>query len=267
MPAFLARFERFERIGSTNDIVRDWLADRQPEVCVAVTDQQDAGRGRAGRSWTAPSGAALLLSVGFRPIWLQPDHVWRLAAVASVAMAGACEEVAGLPARAVMLKWPNDLVTASIDGSVRKLVGVLGETEGLGTADPRAVVGIGVNVDWPAAAFPPGLVGSMTSLREVAGRAIGRDAVLSAFLARLEPAIEALRAGSFDAGTWEDRQVTTGRQIRLERPEGGVIAFASGVDPVSGALLVTEDPAYPPQPIMVGDVTHVRVATDAPVPV
>jgi BirA family biotin operon repressor/biotin-[acetyl-CoA-carboxylase] ligase len=262
MAAFVSRFERFERVGSTNDVVHDWLAAGEAELCVAVTDHQAAGRGRAGRTWTAPPGAALLVSLGFRPVSLRPDHVWRLPAVASVVMAEACEEVTGLPARTVMLKWPNDLVAAADDGTFRKLAGVLGETEGLGTADPRAVVGLGVNMNWRADDFPPELAASMTSLREICGRPVDRDAVLEAFLAILEPAIDALYAGAMDAASWEDRQVTTGRRIRLDRPEGTVTVFASGVHPGSGAILVTEDPAIPPEPVLVGEVMHVRLAPD-----
>ena len=63
-----------------------------------------AGPGRPRR---APR---LLLSLGFRPTWLAPGHAWRLAAVVSLAMADAAEDVAGLRDRAVRLKWPNDLV-------------------------------------------------------------------------------------------------------------------------------------------------------------
>ncbi len=70
MTAFLARSERFAEVGSTNDVVRDWLADGTPEVCLAIADEQSAGRGRDGRTWVAPPGAALLLSLGFRPTWL-----------------------------------------------------------------------------------------------------------------------------------------------------------------------------------------------------
>jgi BirA family biotin operon repressor/biotin-[acetyl-CoA-carboxylase] ligase len=65
-PAF-ARVERFARLGSTNDVVRDWLANGEREICVAVAGEQTAGRGRNGRTWTAPPGAALLLSLGLRP--------------------------------------------------------------------------------------------------------------------------------------------------------------------------------------------------------
>ncbi|MDQ2965939.1 MAG: hypothetical protein M3R57_08835, partial [Chloroflexota bacterium] len=93
---FLSRTERFAIVGSTNDVVRGWLADGTPEVCLAVADEQSAGRGREGRSWQAPAGAALLLSLGFRPNWLLADQAWRLAAITSLAMAEAAEDVAGL---------------------------------------------------------------------------------------------------------------------------------------------------------------------------
>ncbi len=110
MNRFLARSQRFPAVGSTNDVVRDWLAAGTPEVCLAIADEQTAGRGREGRSWVAPRGAALLLSLGFRPTWLAPEQVWQLAAVASLAMAEAGETIAGLPDGAIRLKWPNDLV-------------------------------------------------------------------------------------------------------------------------------------------------------------
>ena len=64
----------------------------------------------------------------------------------------------------------------------RKLAGVLGETDGLGTDDPRAVVGIGINADWAPDDFPPELAGDMTSLRAIAdGRRIDTAALLEAF--------------------------------------------------------------------------------------
>jgi BirA family biotin operon repressor/biotin-[acetyl-CoA-carboxylase] ligase len=268
---FLARRERFEAVGSTNDVVRSWLADGTPEVCLAVAGAQTAGRGREGRAWLAPPGAALLLSVGFRPTWLAPDRAWRLAAVATLAMAAAAERVAGLAAGTIALKWPNDLVIAAPDGaepstgagrSVRKVAGVLGETDGLGTTDPRVVVGLGVNVDWPAADFPPSLTRSMSSLREAAdGRSIDRDDLLEEFIEGLEPGVEALRRGDFDDEQWGRRQVTTGRTIRLITPVGDALVDAVGVDAASGALLIA-DPGAPDaiRHVVVGEIVHVRLA-------
>jgi BirA family biotin operon repressor/biotin-[acetyl-CoA-carboxylase] ligase len=285
--AMYARVARFGAVGSTNDLVRDWLAQGVDEVCIAVADEQTTGRGRHGRTWQAPPGAALLLSAGFRPDWLAPDRVWRLGAIVALAMADAGEDAAGLPVGAIRLKWPNDLVIdaggphALLVGDLtpeaarerlaaplelRKLAGVLGESEGLGTADPRVVVGIGINAGWAAADFPPELATTMTSLRDAsAGRPIDREALLRGFLDRLEARIEALRAGYFDVAGWTERQATTGRRVVLDAGVGDASVpapvLAVGVDGASGALVV-EDASAPggERAVHAGEVVRVRLA-------
>ena len=261
MAEFLARRERFAVVGSTNDVVRGWLAEGTPEICLAVADQQTAGRGREGRTWRTPAGGALLLSLGFRPGWLAPAQVWRLAATISLAMAETAEATAGLADGAIRLKWPNDLVIDAADG-VRKLAGVLGETDGLGGPDPRAVIGLGLNTDWVRDEFPPDLAGTMTSLREASlGSSIDHDALLEGFLARLAIRIEALRNGQFDATGWAERQITTGRDVELSAPDGAVTTVrATGVDAATGALVVA-DPDAPTgeRHVVVGEIRHVRL--------
>lgn len=286
--AALSRLEHLPRTGSTNDVVRGWLAAGVPEVCVAVADEQTAGRGRLGRTWSAPPGAALLLSAGFRPAWLTADRTWRLAATVALAMCDAAEDTAGLPQGAVRLKWPNDLVIevrgphallAGVEEAdeaaarlaapveLRKLAGILGESEGLGTADPRVVVGIGINADWVAADFPAGIAGSMTSLREASGgRPIDRGGLLDAFLEYLEARLDALRAGFFDLASWADRQALTGRLVTLDGPGDGAgdraeEVVALGVDAVTGALVV-RGPATGAEERLVhaGEVVRVRLA-------
>jgi BirA family transcriptional regulator, biotin operon repressor / biotin---[acetyl-CoA-carboxylase] ligase len=260
MTPLFARHERFERVGSTNDVVREWLAAGTPEVCLAVADEQAAGRGREGRRWQAPPGGALLVSLGFRPGWLEPADTWRLAATTSLAMAEAAEHVAGLPVGAIRLKWPNDLVLET-GGAIRKIAGVLGETDGLGTHDPRAVIGIGVNTDWAAAAFPPDLAASMTSLRQAnGGRPVESGRLLGVFLERLEPRVVGLRAGDFAGGSWAARQATTGRTVRLETSDGDVSVLALGVDEETGALVVADpDDRAGERKVMVGEIRHVRL--------
>jgi BirA family biotin operon repressor/biotin-[acetyl-CoA-carboxylase] ligase len=275
--AFVSRFEWLPVVGSTNDVVAGWLRDGTDEVCVAVADEQLAGRGRAGRTWSAPSGAALLLSAGFRPTWLPAPQAWRLSAAVSLAMADAAEAVVGLAPGTIRLKWPNDLAADVAGRGPRKLAGVLGESVGLGSDDPRVVVGIGVNAGWPRDAFPPELAEAMTSLAELGGRggsgrggsgrgldrrALDRRALADAFLARLEPLVEDLRAGRFAAAAWQARQLTSGRRIRLERPGGDVETVdAVGVDPETGALLVRDpEGAEEVRSVLVGEIRHVRIA-------
>jgi biotin-(acetyl-CoA carboxylase) ligase len=181
----------------------------------------------------------------------------------------------------VRLKWPNDLVIevagrlALLIGEqtpeeaaarfaapveLRKLAGVLGETQGLGSDDPRLVVGIGINGDWAAADFPPELAGAMTSLREASGgRPIDPETLLAAFLERVEMRIEALREGVFDVGGWIERQATTGRTLTLDAGVDPVDAL--GVDATTGALVVA-DAAAPggERHVHAGEVTRVRLA-------
>ena len=282
--AFLSRVERFARVGSTNDIVRGWLASGTPEICLAAADEQTAGRGRHDRVWQAPAGAALLASIGFRPDWLAPDRAWRLAATVSLAMCDAAEDAAGLPAGSIWLKWPNDLVievrgphallTGAVDAAdaaarlggpldLRKLAGVLGESEGLGTPDVRVVVGIGINAGWDPADFPEDLASTMTSLRAASGgRPIDRAALLDGFVERLEGRIEALRAGYFDVATWTGRQATTERLVVLEGYEGyaDVPLVAVGVDATTGALVVQHQAANSaPWLVHAGEVVRVHL--------
>jgi BirA family transcriptional regulator, biotin operon repressor / biotin---[acetyl-CoA-carboxylase] ligase len=288
MTAFLARRQHFRRVGSTNDVVRAWLADGTAEVCLASADEQEAGRGRDGRRWVAPPGAAVLLSLGFRPTWLAPDRAWRLAAVTSLAMADAAEAVAELPAGTVGLKWPNDLVIdagehgaagAARPSGPRKVAGVLGETDGLGTSDPRVIIGIGLNAGWAAADFPSDLAPTMTSLHEATGGSpIDPARLLDAFVEQLEPRVEELRAGRFDGAAWAARQVTTGRTIRLETPGGDEVVRALGVDAASGALVIGDALGADAlgtdalgtdgrRAIMVGEIRHVRMAEPITEPV
>jgi BirA family transcriptional regulator, biotin operon repressor / biotin---[acetyl-CoA-carboxylase] ligase len=267
--AWLSRFERFDVVGSTNDVVAGWLREGTPEVCVAVADVQSAGRGRNGRTWAAPPGAGVLVSVGFRPTWLDIGHTWRLGAIASLAMAEAAEIAAALRGGKIRLKWPNDLVAIDrATGSVRKLAGMLGETDGLGTADARATIGVGINVDWPRDKFPAELADSITSLTDLAGRAVDREVVLYVFLERLERAIAALRDGEFPAEEWSRRQLTNGTIVLLEGPDGtSKTVVAEDVDAETGALLVRDldgAPAAggtdePPRSVVVGEIHHLRL--------
>lgn len=257
---FFSRVERFGTIESTQPIVRSWLEDGVPEVCLAIADEQTQGSGRLDRTWTAPPGSALLVSAGFRPIDLPARHAWRLAATVALAMLDAAEDVAGLRDATLGLKWPNDIVADGPDRLLRKVAGVLGEATLDDDAARTAVIGIGVNADWSAADFPPELATSMTSLRELSGgRSIDRDALLDAWVDRLEPRYEALRQGRFDSGAWSGRQRTTGELVEVDGAGGRINARAIGVDPESGSLLLAGVDGSGPRVIDSGDVTRCRV--------
>jgi biotin-(acetyl-CoA carboxylase) ligase len=101
----------------------------------------------------------------------------------------------------------------------------------------------------------------MTSLRETSdGNATDHDALLDAFLRRLEVEIETLRGGGFDSAVWADRQLTTGRDVELIAADGAVTTLrALGVDGATGALIVADpEAARGLRQVLVGEIRHVR---------
>src|SRR5437660_8689850 len=57
----------FDEIDSTNRYLLDEARRGGPEGIVAVADHQTSGRGRLGRTWVAPRGSSLLVSLLLRP--------------------------------------------------------------------------------------------------------------------------------------------------------------------------------------------------------
>ena len=110
----------------------------------------------------------------------------------------------------------------------------------------------------------------MTSLREAShGRPIDLALLLDAFLSRLEVRIEALRGGRFDVADWTERQLTTGRDIELEVPDGTRARHrALGVDVRSGGLVIEDPEADAGERVVhVGEIRRVRLADGAQVTV
>lgn len=258
-PPFVSRLERFGAVDSTQRIVRDWLAAGTPEVCLAVADHQSQGRGRHDRSWQAPPGRGLLVSVGFRPPDLEAVHAWRVPAIASLAMVRAANGLLEPTEDRLALKWPNDLVAVH-DGRVRKVGGLLTESASSGEQVEQVIVGLGINVDWPASEFPPELADSMWSVSEAAsGRRIDRAVLLEAWLEALGPLVESLWSGRFDGPAWAAAQVTTGSSVDVETGSGTFSGVAVGVDEASGALLVRVGPGGQTRSIAHGEVVRCRV--------
>ncbi len=251
--------------GSTNADVLALARDGAAEGVVVVADHQTAGRGRAGRSWVAPPGSSLLVSVLLRP----PAGVMDLSTTAvAVAAAEAIEAVAGFAPR---LKWPNDLVWPG-DGSAddRKLAGILaeadwpaGSTADSGFRQPAAdervvvVVGIGINVDWPLE-LPSELADVAVACNHVAGHAVDREDLLIALLERLAGWYPRLVSGEREPllGAWRARSATLGRRVRVDLGRDEVEGTA--VDITSDGRLVVETPGGERQVIAAGDVVHLR---------
>jgi BirA family biotin operon repressor/biotin-[acetyl-CoA-carboxylase] ligase len=248
--------------GSTNADALDLARDGAPEGIVVVADHQTAGRGRRSRTWVAPPGASLLVSVLLRP----PAGVAGAVTMAvAVSMADAVAALAGVEPG---LKWPNDLVVDD-----RKLAGILAEadwpagaTMSAGWRAPAAhervpmVVGIGLNVSWPAPAEAGDLAGTATALNWL-GADVDRADLLVAFLRRLDARYgELVRSGSAESvmAEWRRRSATLGRRVRVDIGPDDVEGTA--VDVTDEGHLIVETSEGDRRTFAVGDVVHLRPA-------
>jgi BirA family biotin operon repressor/biotin-[acetyl-CoA-carboxylase] ligase len=249
--------------GSTNVDALELARQGEPEGIVVVADHQRAGRGRQGRTWTAPPGASLLATVLLRP----PASV--LGATTSAMAVAAAEAVEAVAGFTPALKWPNDLVWPG-DGSApdRKLAGILAEAEwptGASIADGwrppgRGVVavGLGVNVTWPNE-LPDELVDVAVAINHVTGRSVDREDLLIALLTRLDHHYGRLvvGAGSSVLEAWRERSATLGRRVRVDLGSDDVEGTA--VDVTENGHLVVETADGERCTLAVGDVVHLRV--------
>ena len=127
----------FDAIGSTNDEALDFVRQGLGVCHWVVARQQNAGRGRQGRSWSSPLGnlyASLALT---NPC--EPRHAPQLGFVAGLALHHAITDVTGVTADRLTIKWPNDLL---LDRA--KVSGLLVEGS-VGQGASYAVIGMGVN--------------------------------------------------------------------------------------------------------------------------
>jgi BirA family biotin operon repressor/biotin-[acetyl-CoA-carboxylase] ligase len=192
----------FAECASTNDEAAAWARQGAPEGAVVIADAQTRGRGRLGRQWHSPPGAALYFSTVLRPK-LPLQKLPPLTLAVGVALA---ETVASFGVDA-KLKWPNDLL---LDG--KKLAGILTESATQGGRLEHVIVGIGVNLLIDE--FPPGL--NAISLHR------DRDEVVEVLCQRLDDRYRRFVAGESPAAAWKAFADFWGKKLRLSSGEEGI---------------------------------------------
>jgi BirA family biotin operon repressor/biotin-[acetyl-CoA-carboxylase] ligase len=204
-----------ESTDSTNDRCRALAEEGSPSGTIVTADEQSAGRGRHGRRWSAPPGAALLFSGLLRPLDLR--HLMLPLAV-PVAVCEAIESLAEVECR---IKWPNDIWIGE-----RKAAGILIEAR----PPEWAVIGVGINLSVADDEFPSDLRWPATSV----GHGIGTEAMLQALCPALDEWVVAPEARVRDE--FEARDALHGREISWSGAGEGS-GVAAGID-ARGNLVV-----------------------------
>ncbi|TDY50701.1 BirA family biotin operon repressor/biotin-[acetyl-CoA-carboxylase] ligase [Alicyclobacillus sacchari] len=214
---------------STNATALDWAAKGLPHGAVVTAAVQTGGKGRRERSWVSPQGGMWFSVLIRQPCALNqaPD----LTLLASLAVRRALAEI-GVPAD---IKWPNDILVAG-----KKVCGILAQMRADGEWVDHAVIGIGINANFPEERLPADIRHRATTIFSACGFAIERPRVLATILTELDKLYRLLASGEGFAsvrGEWLAHCETMGRSVEVAVGNEIVRGTAIDVDD-QGSLLV-----------------------------
>ncbi len=232
-------------IDSTNTEVRRLAENGAKEGLLVIADEQTAGKGRRGRSWTSEPGENIYMSYLLRPD-IDPSNASMITLVAALSCAQAICEVTGLPAQ---IKWPNDIV---VNG--HKVTGILTEMSTEMTSIQYVVVGIGINVNQKT--FPEEIREVASSLSLELGQDVVRSRIIAAYGNFWEQNYDLfLKAGNLSGirAIYERFLVNIDREVVVIDAGGNQEFISRGINDM-GELLV-EDADGTVQTVRAGEVS------------
>jgi BirA family biotin operon repressor/biotin-[acetyl-CoA-carboxylase] ligase len=213
---------------------------------VLLAEYQTAGKGRRGRTWIAPPGGAICLSLSWTFAAVSQD----LGALGLVVGVCAVRALKSLGLGDVELKWPNDLLHGG-----QKLGGILIELRAEAAGPACVVIGLGLNVSIGDALLAEiGTTGIFPTDLRHAGLGAPRNAVVGGLLTAIVQGLGEFEQGGFKPflAEWRDADALRGRAVNVIAGAGMTKGLARGID-VHGALLV--ETAQGVQRFISGDVS------------
>jgi len=261
---FARRIYHFFKTDSTNSVAMRLGEAGEPHGAVVLAEEQTAGRGRAGRSWTSEKSAGIYCSVLLRP-QISPSQAPLLTLVAGLAARdAAAEDLNAQPD----IRWPNDLIVGNggtggkekgrngSSSGARKFCGILTEMRAEPDRVHYAVVGIGINVN--QSKMPEDLAGIATSLRIETGQTHSRLELLIRLLHHLDRYYNEFISEGARPILRRFAQVSSyfeGKRVRITTATETFTGTTAGLEP-SGVLRVTRDDGRGTEPVLAGDVAE-----------
>ena len=223
----------FSSIDSTNRAAKTLGEQGENEGILVVADEQTAGRGRSGRSWSTPPGTAISMSLLLRP-QIPPERVSMVTLIMGIAVTQAVRSLYPVEAG---IKWPNDVVAEG-----RKISGTLTEMSCELMAVNYIVIGTGINANIDV--FPAELEDKAISLSTLLGKRIDRAQLIAAVMEEFEKRYESFLTTqdlSLLTREYDQLLLNIGREVRVLQPGHEFNGVARGIDRMGQLLVERED--------------------------
>jgi len=216
----------FNSTSSTNDIAAEYAKNKANDGLVIFTEEQAAGRGRAGSKWQSEQGDSILCSIVLTDCKLNPEL---LSLACAVAVADAVGKIGGSEAK---IKWPNDII---LNG--KKVAGILLESKQNGTGSTY-ILGIGINCHQKEDSFPPELQPIATSIDIESQSTVDRISLAKRLLTSIEHWLEiAAKTNEKVTEKWRRLSIQLNHRVKLVYNGRNFSGNCIGIDPEKGLIL------------------------------
>ncbi len=216
----------YNSTSSTNDVAFQYAGSSNNDGLVIFTEQQSAGRGRAGRKWYSDRSHSILCSVLLIDSNLKTELLSLTCAVA------VAETIGKLSTGRARIKWPNDIMLNN-----KKVAGILLESKKQ-NGNSISVIGIGINCHQKKDTFDIELQPNATSIDIENVSSVDRNSLAKRLLASLDSCLTVAQTDSeIIIDKWRKLSIQLGHRIKLVFNGKKFTGNCIGIDPDKGLIV------------------------------
>ena len=212
----------YDSTSSTQTIAAEYAKNKENDGLVIFTEEQTAGKGRAGNTWHSGRSDSILCSILLTQSKLGAELL-------SLTCAVAVAEAIGKPAN---IKWPNDIFLSG-----KKVAGILLESKTYNKRNAY-IVGIGINCHQRKDSFPEDLRSAATSLDIESRTMTDRVSLAKRLLTSVDDWLDAAQTNAEKVTKrWRELSIQLGHRVALVFNGRKFTGHCIGVDPEKGLIL------------------------------
>lgn len=224
----------FDEVDSTNTKAKFLAEEGAVHGTLVVAEQQNAGKGRRGRSWNSQKGSGIWMTLILKPDIL-PQSASMITLIAALAIAKSVKKQYALDAK---IKWPNDIV---VNG--KKICGILTEMSSDMESINHIVIGIGINANTKT--FPEDIQDRATSISiEKENEIINRSSLIADIMKEMEGLLDIFFEKenlAFMKEEYESYLINIDRKVRILEPKSEYTGISLGIGNNGDLIVKLED--------------------------